>query len=518
MRARSLGSAGLHQIALVLVVSLLAASCASGKGPATPTTTGRTSIGGTSGTGSPNTGTLDWKGCGSPFQCATLSVPLDYSNPAAGTIPLALIRLPASDPANRDRSVVVNPGGPGASGIDFLRQGYTTFSTNLRAHFDLVSFDPRGVGRSDPVKCEGGAALEAFIGLNPAPASPDAVAASVAATKQFDQSCLADSGKALLSNLSTADAARDIDRIRVALGEAKLTYLGFSYGTFLGATYAGLFPTHVRAMALDGALNPDLSFVSLDLQQAEGFEVDLNDLLAACEASLLCPLKIDADKDHTTVRAEFDRALARIESGTSIPTSSGNRTLNVGEGYIGIVAGLYSSSTWVDLDAALADVLDGNGTLLLDFADQYNERQSNGTYSNLLAANVAINCADYPTPTKVSAFEGAVASFVAAAPVFGASQAWAPLSCAFWPVPPTSAPHVIHAKGAPPIVVVGTTSDPATPYSGAQALAAQLDSGVLVTHLGVGHTAYDDSGCVRSAVDAYLIRLKVPARGLTCKD
>ncbi len=409
---------------------------------------------------------------------------------------------------------MVNPGGPGASGVTFVRQDYTAFSDNLRAHFNIVGFDPRGVGGSDPVVCENGRALEHFIGLNPAPSSPSAIARAVAATKQFDQSCLADSGKTLLANASTVDAARDMDRIRVALGDSKLTYLGFSYGTFLGATYAGLFPTRVRAMALDGALDPDLSVRQLDLQQAQGFEVDLGDFLAACKSSPTCPLQ----QDHATVTQVFDQALARIESGTPVPTTTDGRTLSVGEGYLGIIAALYSSSTWDDLERGLAGVLKGDGTILLQLADSYNERQPDGTYSDLFAANIAINCADYPGPTKLSTYKVDAASFAKAAPVFGASQAWAPLSCAYWPVPPTGAPHVITADGAPPIVVVGTTADPATPYSGAQGLAHQLSSGVLITRVGVGHTAYDDSVCVGAAVDAYLIRLKVPANGLVCKS
>lgn len=508
-------------VALVLV-GALAASCSAGgqsdtKGHA-GSNTGTSGTAGTSGnTSAPSPGgTLTWKTCGAPFQCATLRVPLDYSSPADGTIPLALIRLPASQRAHRGGAVLVNPGGPGASGVDFLRNDYTLFSANLRAHFDIVGFDPRGVGASDPIRCENGPALEAFIALNPAPATPSAIATVVAATKQFDQSCLADSGKALLANVSTVDAARDMDQIRSALGEPKLNYLGFSYGTFLGATYAGLFPTHVRAMALDGALNPDQSFRQLDLQQAKGFEVDLQDFLAACESSPSCPLLQLANKDHTSVQGAFNQALARIESGTPVPTSSGGRTLSVGDGYLGIIAALYSSASWGDLDEGLAAVLQGDGTILLSLADQYNERQPNGSYSNELAANTAINCADYPAPTRLSTYEADAKSFAAQAPVFGASQGWAPLSCKYWPVPPTGSPHVIVARGAPPIVVVGTTADPATPYSGAQALAHQLTSGVLITHVGVGHTAYIDSACVRSAVDSYLIDLKVPPKGLAC--
>ncbi len=459
---------------------------------------------------------LVWHGCGVPFQCATLAVPLDYAKPAGPTIGLSLIRLPASKPAQRVGSLLVNPGGPGASGVAFVRQDYTTFSANLRAHFDIVGFDPRGVGASDPVRCENGAALESYVGLNPAPSTPSAIAATVKATRRFDASCLADSGKALLANVSTQDAARDMDRIRAGLGEAKLNYLGFSYGTFLGATYAGLFPTHVRAMALDGALDPNLGIEALDLQQAKAFEVDLSDFLASCQSSPSCPLHVLADQQNTTVKSLFMQALTRIYASPPLPTSYGKRTLSPGEGYLGIIAALYSQSSWGALDQGLAEVLSGSGNTLLSLADAYNQRQPDGSYSNELAANPAINCVDQPGPTKLSTFESDARSFAKAAPVFGAPQGWAPLSCAYWPLPPTGHPQKITAAGAPPIVVVGTTSDPATPYADAQALAHQLSSGVLVTHKGVGHTAYVDSACVRSAVDAYLIDLKVPHKGLVC--
>lgn len=461
--------------------------------------------------------TLAWRSCGSPFQCATLAVPLDYSNPGAGTIRLALIRLPASQPSKRVGSLLVNPGGPGASGVAFVRQDYPLFSPALRAHFDIVGFDPRGVGASNPVTCENGKALGTYLGLDPAPQTPSQIATVVAATRRFDASCLADSGRALLANVSTLDAARDMDRIRIALGEAKLNYFGFSYGTFLGATYAGLFPTHIRAMALDGAIDPALTTQQLDLQQAKGFEVDLDDALAACQASPSCPLHQLADSSHVSVHQELDKALARIQAGPPLATSSGTRTLSEGGAYLGIVASLYSSSTWAQLDQGLAGVLQGHGGTLLALADAYNGRRPNGTYSNETAANTAINCLDSPVPPHLSTYEADAKTFAKAAPVFGPLLAWSPLACKYWPVPPSGSPHAITAKGAPPIVVVGTTADPATPYAGAVALAHQLASGVLITHVGVGHTGYVDSTCVQGAVDAYLIHLKVPKNGLVCR-
>lgn len=457
---------------------------------------------------------MAWTPCGSPFQCGHVAVPLDYAHPSGHTIKLALVRLPATDPAHRVGSLLVNPGGPGASGVDFVMQQPTLFSAALRARFDIVGFDPRGVGRSDPVRCESAAELTNYIDVNPAPANAAGVQNLVDTNRTFAQGCESTSGKALLAHVGTVDAARDMDRIRAALGEAKLTYLGFSYGTFLGATYAELFPHHVRALALDGALDPSLSTEASDIQQAKGFEQDLSDFLANCDSTPGCPLR-----QAGGARATFDRALAVIRSGARLPGPPGSgRTLGPGEGYLGIVAGLYSSDTWQYLAQAVAQVLTGQGGLLLALSDSYTMRQPNGTYENTLEANAAVNCVDRPSPHSLATYNADAASFEAQAPDFGELEAYGPLACAYWPVPPTDQPHPITAKGAPPIVVVGTTADPATPYAGAVALAHQLASGVLVTHVGVGHTAYVDSACVRNIVDAYLINLAVPSAGVVCKS
>lgn len=523
------GRGGGPGLAVVVVLALVAGACSPAPpgGPSTASTsttaaaplnpgTPGTRAGG-NGTPPPTTNpapaspTLAWRACGDPFQCSTLRVPLDYAHPSAGTVDLALIRLPASDPAHRVGSLLVNPGGPGASGIDLVRSNSDLFSNQLRARFDLVGFDPRGVGMSDPVRCESGPQLDKFIDADPAPTTPAGLQSLVTISRSFAANCAATSGTALLAHVGTVDAARDMDRIRAALGEAKLTYLGFSYGTFLGATYADLFPTHIRAMALDGAIDPSLPTEPSDLQQALGFEQDLNDFLANCDATAGCPLDQAGGS-----RATFDRALARIHSGPPIPTDQADRPLGSGDGYLGIIAGLYSSDTWPILAQAVADVLSGNAQSLLDLTDSYTMRQPDGTYANTTEANAAINCVDRSSPTQLSVYQADAVRFAQQAPDFGALEAYGPLVCAYWPVPPTDQPHRITAKGAPAIVVVGTTGDPATPYAGAQALASQLASGVLITHNGVGHTAYGDSTCVSQAVDAYLVNLAVPRAGLVC--
>ncbi|HZD65015.1 MAG TPA: alpha/beta hydrolase [Acidimicrobiales bacterium] len=494
------------------VTALLAVACSGNSGSSPPVSGGRppASTAATPTTASPRV-PLTWTPCGGPYQCAKLPVPLSYAHPAGPTIDLALIRLPATNPGARVGELVVNPGGPGASGVRLVRQDASLFSPALRRQFDIIGFDPRGVGESAPVHCQNGDALTRFLDLNPAPVDPAGVTALARASRQFAQSCLAGSGRQLLANVGTVNAARDMDRIRAALGQPKLTFLGFSYGTFLGATYAEEFPTRIRAMVLDGGVDPALGALQSDLQQGQGFEGDLHDFLAHCGGDATCPL----NGDPGGAQAAFTKALARIRRGPPLPTG-GPRRLHAGEGYLGIVAALYDRSTWPVLAQGLDQVLHGTGTTLLALSDAYTERQPDGTYTNTTAADTAITCADQPAPRNLSAYQAAAARFAKVAPTFGELEAYASLVCAYWPIPPTGHPHPLRAPGSPPIVVVGTTGDPATPYGWAVALAHQLEHGVLLTHVGVGHTAYGDSGCVRHHVDAYLINLTVPPPGTVC--
>jgi pimeloyl-ACP methyl ester carboxylesterase len=460
------------------------------------------------------TGSLAWTDCGAPFQCATLQVPLDYTHPAADQISLALIRLPASDPSQRIGSLLVNPGGPGASGVDFVQQGAETiYSDALRAHFDIVGFDPRGVGSSTPVQCENGKDLDRLNALDPTPDNAAERQALIDGAKEFDQSCETMSGK-LLPFMSTADAARDMDRIRIALGEAKLTYFGFSYGTFLGTVYAGLFPNNIRALVLDGAIDPAASFDERNQAQAKGFADELNAFFAQCKADVSCAFNNNGDPEKA-----FDALMASIDQkplpAIAIPDS---RLVGPGEAFTGVLYSLYSQQTWPYLAQGLALAQQGDGSVLLVLADAYNERNPNGTYKNVAAANNAVNCLDYTVPTDIGAYDTLAQTLEKIAPRFGADIAYSDLTCAFWPLHPAHDPGVITAAGAPPILVVGTTGDPATPYQWAQALARELTSGVLLTRKGEGHTAYGESDCIDQAVDAYLISLTLPAANTTCSS
>lgn len=479
--------------------------------PGTPTATAGATAAPSIGATPPATG-LAWTDCGAPFECATLQVPLDYANPGGDQITLALIRLPAEDPSARVGSLLVNPGGPGGSGVDFVRSsGAGLYSDDLRRHFDIVGFDPRGVGESTPVECLDGAQLDRLNALDPTPDTPQERQALIDGARQFDQACETNSGR-LLPFMATADAARDMDRIRIALGESKLTYFGFSYGTFLGTVYAGLFPGHVRALVLDGAIDPLATFQQRNETQAEGFSRALSAFFAACAADPTCAFYNDGDP-----AGAFDRLMAEIDArplpAIAIPDS---RLIGPGEAFTGVLYALYSKSSWPYLEQGLALAQLGDGSILLVMADSYNERNPDGSYKNVAAANNAVNCLDYRVPTDVAAYDAMVAPLERVAPRFGEAIAYSGLTCAFWPVHPTRDPGRITADGAPPILVVGTTGDPATPYEWAQALAKELSSGVLLTRRGEGHTAYGDSSCIRQYVDTYLVTLQTPPPNSIC--
>jgi pimeloyl-ACP methyl ester carboxylesterase len=449
---------------------------------------------------------LAWSSCGDGFMCGQLLVPVDYSAPAGATMHIAVIRKPAS--GSRKGALIINPGGPGASGIDYARGSADTFAA-ITTHFDLVSFDPRGVGKSRPIRCVTSSQLDAFIHIDPTPDNPQEHADLVASSKRFADDCWARNHN-YLSHVGTIDAARDMDVLRQALGDAKLTFYGASYGTYLGAKYAQLFPHRIRAMVLDGALDPSQPTVAENRVQAIGFETDLRDFLAHCANSGSCPL----GSTPSSAEKGLDDLEARIDQH---PLMVGSRSLGPGEFFEGLALGLYSPSYWSPLATALRQARDGSGGYLLQFSDALTDRNRDGSYDNLVESNLAINCIDRPSPRNVAAFDAAAKSFAKVSPHFGTAIAYGSLPCAFWRVPPVEQAHAVSARGAPPIVVIGTTRDPATPYVWAQALAHQLSSGVLITYDGDGHTAYArGNGCVSSAVNAYLNDRVVPRDGLRC--
>lgn len=442
---------------------------------------------------------LVWRACAQVFECTRL--------PARG-LPggLALTRLVASRPAERIGSLVVNPGGPGGSAVDYLQGAYASLPRELRRRFDLVAFDPRGVGHSGAVRCLSTAGLDAFYALDPSPDTPRELEQLVQGSRRFAAGCEQRSA-ALLRQVSTVQVADDLEAVRAAVGDAKLSYLGYSYGTAIGAAYLDRYPTHVRVMVLDGALDPRLSWDQLLEGQSKGFDDALTSFLADCEQTR-CAFR---DAVAGDLGAAYDRLAARVER-TPL-RGHGARTVGPGELSLGVGEALYDQGTgWPTLAEALAMAEQGDGGLLLDLSDSYLERTAAG-YDPLGEANLAVNCVDRPYPTDTQAYAVVARRIAATAPRFGPAIAWSALPCAQWPVPATARPAPVTAPGAPPVVVIGTTGDPATPYAWAVGLAHQLRSGVLLTHVGEGHTVYtvDAPKCILGPVTTYLLTARAPA-------
>jgi pimeloyl-ACP methyl ester carboxylesterase len=464
---------------------------------------------------------LAWSSCAQTFECTSLTVPLDYADPGGRTIQLSVIRARATDPTHRIGSLITNPGGPGGSGVEFVKQNYPAtsgqpshFGPQLRAEFDIVGFDPRGVGASAPITCLNDDQLDKYFALDPTPNTPGEVDAVVAGDKAFGASCQARSAT-LLPHVGTPNAARDMDILRAALGEAKTYYLGSSYGTYLGAIYVGLFPTHIARAVLDGAVSPSLTSKQLGLGQARGFQTEFTRFIADCVTHPDCPLGTDA----TLAGGKLANFLASTDA-HPLPTGT-DRMLNEALAETGVVVTMYGSpETWPILRRVLAMAMAGDGSGLLALSDLYYERDSKtGHYSNQSEANAAINCLDHPDPVhSVGDVQAELPAYEQASPLIGASFAWGDLTCAFWPVPAKSQPHPVHYAPSPPILVVGTIHDPATPYQFAQEMTQQLGSAVLLTYNSDGHTAYGrGSSCINAAVDAYLTQGTVPAIGTVCQ-
>jgi pimeloyl-ACP methyl ester carboxylesterase len=470
---------------------------------------------------------LDWQPCDQGFQCATLVVPFDYARPAWRRFTLPVIKLPAADPSERIGALVINPGGPGGSGVQYALGARAEFPAAILARFDIVGFDPRGVGGSQPaLNCLTGPQLDTYFATDDEPSDAAQLARVIAESKLLAAGCERDSA-ALLPYVGTPDAARDMDVLRSALGEPELTYLGKSYGTYLGAWYAQLFPHRVRALVLDGAVDPDASSLQAEIAQAEGFEAAFGSFAAWCLASAGCPLGPGGSAGSGgsaghggSVAAAVAKAQALINRANSVPLANRLGDGQVADGAMllnGIVAALYSESYWPILRTALSEAFAGDGTDLVELGNQLYGRNSNGTYSNLPSAITAIDCLDRPWPRSLAAWQSAASVAARDAPLFGAAIIWGSLTCAYWPVPAYPPPRIL-AAGAPPILVLGTLHDPATPYRWAQALAGDLSSGVLLGWNSVGHTAYGEgSACVDTIVNDYLIHLAVPRSGMVCQ-
>jgi pimeloyl-ACP methyl ester carboxylesterase len=458
---------------------------------------------------------LSWTGCGGSFQCAKLTVPLDYASPSTGTILISVLRLRASNPTSRIGSLVINPGGPGGSGVDFARAARSVIDASVRERYDIVGFDPRGVGGSAPVTCLDDKQTDAFIAADGTPSTPAQVQVIDDLAKQFAAACAKNSPR-IYGHIGTRDAARDVDVLRAALGDQKLYWLGFSYGTLLGATYADLFPTRIARMVLDGAIDPSLSNVELIHGQAKGFEVALHRFVQDCDKQSDCPLPQGEQAGVDRIQQFFDSL-----DTAPLTTSDPRRPLTQAMAMNAVLSYLYfpAYGDWDALRVGLQGAFDGDGSTLLSMLDERISRNEAGHYTdNSNAALYAVSALDRPDRPTAAQSQVLADQWSKEAPVFGAFSAWGVLPYQYWTVPANDPPHEIHAPGSPKILVVGTTYDPATPYPWAQALAKQLSQGVLLTHVGDGHTGYGKgSQCTDSAVDRYLLTGVTPPVGTVCR-
>ena len=453
---------------------------------------------------------LAWSGCGSN-QCAKLTVPIDYAHPEGGTLQLSVLKVPTTDPSKRIGSLVVNPGGPGGSGVFYAAEAQ--FTDQVRAAYDVVGFDPRGVGSSSPVKCLSDRQLDSFLGSDPTPDNVTQEQQLADGAKAFADSCKANGGP-LLGHVSTIEAAKDMDVLRAALGDTKLNYLGKSYGTFLGATYADLFPKKVGRFVLDGVIDPNLTSSQVNEGQAVGFETATRAYVKDCVDKGNCPLGDSVDSGMASLRGFLKQLDTR-----PLPLSDPYvKKLTEGWASLGVAGPMYDPSQWGDLTDALRQAFAGHGDALMTLADAYAERTSQGTYvGNLMQVIFAVNCLDRSDVKSLTHYESEARTLTAEAPTWGPFLAWSTVPCGYWPVPANNSPKKITAAGSGPIVLVGTTRDPATPYKWAQGLASELQNGHLITYNGDGHTAYMRSNsCVDDAVDAYLVKGVVPPPGLKC--
>ncbi|MFB7670004.1 alpha/beta hydrolase [Kitasatospora purpeofusca] len=453
---------------------------------------------------------------GAPWECATLKAPLDYTKPDGQTIDLALVRAVATGTDGQPRigSLIYNFGGPGGSGVATLPALAKDYA-DLNARYDLVSFDPRGVGNSAGVRCLDDTATDASAAVDGSPDDQAETTALDAANSAWTAACEQNSG-AVLPHVDTVSAARDLDLMRQVLGDAKLHYFGISYGTELGGVYAHQYPGNVGHLVMDAVVDPTKDPVQSALGQAKGFQLALENFMKACaaQAGPSCPTGQGGD--------EGTRRITDLLNGLDtapLPTDS-NRRLTQDLAVTGIAAALYNPNTWNALSIGLQEAMQGGtGTTLLALADAYSGRDRQGHYSNQSAANRAISCADDRSRYTAADVQGLLPTFRQASPVFGDFTAWGLTSCTGWPVQGSADLPEVSAAGSAPIVVIGNTGDPATPYEGAGAMARQLGAGVgvQVTLQGQGHGGYDSgNACLKQVVDQYLLADQVPTEGTTC--
>jgi pimeloyl-ACP methyl ester carboxylesterase len=455
---------------------------------------------------------IEWKPCdgstSTEVECGNIEVPFDYADPEQGSFVLFVKRHNAASPADRIGSMMVNPGGPGFGGSSLADDAQYYFSQDLIDRFDIIAWDPRGTGESTPaVDCVD--TFDEYFGLDSPPETPEEKQALIDASQAFNEKCAENSGT-ILPYISTMASAQDINSLRLALGEEKVSFFGFSYGSELGTTWATMFPETVRAIVVDGAVDPNASSVQEGMNQAKGFEGQLATFLKQCSEKTTC-----AFHNGGKAEAAFDQLVLDIDV-TPLEVSKDRTPVTQGVLFTAVAQAMYSDYYWPQLSEALSEAQSGDGKGILQLYDDYYQRKDDGTYGNELEAFLAISCLDDPGATSTEEVDSHIEDFIAAAPRLGGNFAYG-YSCALWPVEQAAKVNIT-GKDAGPIVVVGTTGDAATPLESTRKMAQGLEQGILIVVDANQHTGYGANSCVVKAVDDYLIKLKVPANETTCTD
>lgn len=445
--------------------------------------------------------TLQWSPCNDGFECTSFKVPLDYSHIDGNSFVIQAIKHVANTPAKRLGSLIMNPGGPGGSAIDYVLSADSIVSKSIEDVYDLVGFDPRGVNLSQPIRCLTDAQEDTYLGGNGSVQSAADLATAISSAKLMASACAKAAGNKL-AHYSTLDTARDMEILRILLKEPKLNYIGKSYGTFLGTLYAVLYPKTIGRVVLDGAVDPNISPRDANIAQAVGFETALKSFVAANPTFSISQIKNFLQSARTKPLTEYP-----------------NRQLSESLAITGIAAALYEPADgWPILKRALANAINhGNPADFFFLADSYNQRDPSGHYvSNQTDISSVIGCLDSKDPRTLAQVEGDAKAFSAAAPFFGPYLTYGGLSCLYWKAQPVATP-VLKNLETNPLLIIGTTRDPATPYHWAQGLHKDLLNSTLITLNGDGHTgANRGSSCVDKAMNNYLLTGKSPAHDITC--
>ncbi|MHA3723493.1 alpha/beta hydrolase [Leucobacter sp. HY1910] len=461
----------------------------------------------------------NWRDCAAGMQCADVYAPLDWADPGGDLITLRLVKHEATG-KNPQGTLFVNPGGPGASGASYVTDSLDySVPSEIQRDYDVIGWDPRGVGASSPVACLDAAGMDEYLFGEGAGEAADAglergsdewLELAETESRAFGDACAEQTGE-LLGHVATSDTVQDLDMLRAIAGDDKLNYLGFSYGTYIGARYADAYPETVGRLVLDGAMDPKTTMREVVREQTLGFELALRAYVTDCLTRSDCPLSGSVDESM----AQISGLLDKVDS--SPLTGSDGRLVTANTLLTAIITPLYAQSNWGYLDQLLLTVHQDDADVALQLADFYYERENGKYLSNSTEAFSAINCLDYPErEINVPRMRAEAKDLAEIAPTIGRFQGFGDISCAVWPVDGKGERNGVTAAGADPILVVGTTGDPATPYRWAESLADQLESGVLLTYEGEGHTAYGESNCVDEVINTYLLTGEAPSAAVTC--